>query len=41
MVSVIGTVPVFFTYVVMVVELPGYSEPQLIDVQFSVQSLFE
>ena len=40
-VSVTGTVPVFFTHIVLVVVLPGYSVPQLIDVQFVVHWLLE
>ncbi len=39
--SVIGTAPVFFTYIVWLVELPGYIDPQLIDVQFWSQFSFE
>jgi hypothetical protein len=40
-VSVIGVVPVFFTYIVRLVELPGYNVPQLIVVQFWSQFSFE
>jgi hypothetical protein len=41
MLRVTGTVPVFLTYTVWVVESPGRSDPQLIDVQFRVQSSSE
>jgi len=41
MVSVTGTFPVFFTHIILVVVLPGFSVPQLIDVQFVVHWLLE
>jgi hypothetical protein len=34
MVSVTGSEPVFFTYIILVVELLGYIDPQFIDVKF-------
>jgi hypothetical protein len=41
MLSVIGIVPVFFTYIVLLVELLGYSVPHASDVQFWLHWLFE
>jgi hypothetical protein len=41
MVRLTGSVPVFFTYIVLVVELPGYSVPQFIDVKFWVHPMSE
>ena len=41
MLSVTGTVPVFLTYIVLVVEAPGAVDPQSSEVQAWVQPLSE